>query len=701
MYDLDVVEYKEEMDKKKKNTYILQVYYTIYIFHLISQVSKGLIEYIDLSEPKEEITFSNLDDNNFSNISNFNAVKVVEENIKLYENLPKYILIKKLKNDEIFYKSFKINEFTKKIDINDLLSLRYYGKIIIANEEIKALNFFQYMNQPTKCVSVYTNCFYNLRNTLFLYTNMNNKNIKFNASLLIKEDLNFEDLHKNLPHEFIFTSSSYYTDPTSMFLYKRRFCACFIAFRIFLYRVILRLITKSKNSKNLTTNVKTILDPNIINNEYNTKLGINKEKEKILNESNNEKINDTIKFEADINKSPKLKENYKIFDHNQIKQKYWINYSSYMEMTNEEIYEFNSSCIYHKIICILKNVINKNIDWLLNQYIFLSRLSIKKAIESEKTQYYEFPSVIALYEIGTIYLSKYIANHGIENYSDDLITFFTDIDKLKVKINSNNWYFGMSNYLNINEKKTDKIDKIETFNIKNSTNLIIENNKNKNIKKMNQDIDSNNRNKIFKNEFISVHENDYYNNNDDDNKNFYTNTNNKQFFKNELHNNENKIEKSKDICEYILELIINSKKPTEYCNLGEILHDFIDHNYHNDIKEKKHCCKECINGNKNNSKDEFIEILKILKYFYHANNFVPKHCSIYKSHDNVNKIVYTDSSLPTYQYFYNELSKLLLYTKEAADYVNNFKYLIDKANYALNNGIDSFENDTIFPNSFF
>ncbi|KAL6612979.1 hypothetical protein U3516DRAFT_868905 [Neocallimastix sp. 'constans'] len=499
IYNLNCAEYKD--DEEGKKNYISLVYASIIIKHMVAQVNTGLIEYVELTEPSKEKYINPILEDNYSFEK---ANEMFLEHINKCEKLPRYILINKLNKDKSFLNKININKFTGEIDINNLLLLKYNGHDVISTSTIRSLDFYMYMNQPTKWFAVTYNNISELRNTLFLFTNIINNNIKFNSSLLIEIDKEYAKFKRDMPQEFRFSNTAYRTDPPTLFLYKH-------------------------------------------------------------------------------------------------KQKYWITPTKYMEMEVNEIDNFMSSCIYHQIAYILKNVISKSIDYLLNQFMYFCRLAKHKAIHLEKPQYYEFPSVIFIYEIGTIFLSKYVANHGIDDYNDQIVTFKTDIEELRQKLKNNSF--------------------------------------------------------------------------------------------------ENKIKSQYDII------------------IGKDIHDIIDLYYKSNMENKYYYCKYCqkqkksqnninnTNGSNNNkplkTKEEFIELLKLLKYFYNLDEYIHQNCNIYKCHNQINNYLFTDSSLPTYQFFYDELVKINSYAVEAKQYVDNFKYLIEKAKNALNQGLDSFEIDTKFKNNFF
>ncbi|OUM57575.1 hypothetical protein PIROE2DRAFT_67816, partial [Piromyces sp. E2] len=80
-------------------------------------------------------------------------------------------------------------------------------------------------------------------------------------------------------------------------------------------------------------------------------------------------------------------------------------------------------------------------------------------IKQNKQQYYELPVVPALYQIGVVYLAKYVSNYGNENYKDEMITFTTDIDELYRKLKENpsecNWYLDYYSENNPDPAKED------------------------------------------------------------------------------------------------------------------------------------------------------------------------------------------------------------------------------------------------------
>ncbi|KAG4107215.1 hypothetical protein H8356DRAFT_920920 [Neocallimastix lanati (nom. inval.)] len=485
VYNMYVSEYKNKEDEKNKREYISKVYNNIIVVHIVSQINNGLIENVELTEPQEEV-YSNmlLESNDNFSFSKINTVKMPEENIKVFETLPKLILMKKLNSNKIFMENIKINNYTGKFDINDLLSLKCYGKNIINEASMKSLNFNIGMNYRSKWLSIYTDCISIFRNTLFLYSNMNNKLLKLDASLLIKEEMGLNYIINNLPYDLRYSNKIYHTDPPTLFLYK---------------------------------------------------------------------------------------------------------------------------------LFILKNVISKCIDCLLTYYVFLARLSMKKVISTNKYYFNEFSSAMALYEVGIVFLSKYVANHGIDDYGDNLINFKTNIDelkdRLKMSVSNDNWYIGKQ-YLSDTQK-------IQISNIINTENQ--------------SPIDKNHK---------------------------------------------------------------NSKNISQNINFDKYKNQ---NNYDND--NLNNCC---CNSDENNTKENLIEILKFLKYFYNISEYVPKNCIILRSHDDINNFLFTDnSSTPSYQFFYNELIKIGSYMKEVNIYVQNFKNLINKANYSIKHGIDSFENDVLFKGYFF
>eukprot|EP00833_Pecoramyces_ruminatium_P003952 jgi/Orpsp1_1/1177984/evm.model.c7180000063625.1 len=400
------------------------------------------------------------------------------------------------------------------------------------------------MNQPTKWSQVAYSIFSIFKHTLFIYTNMKNKKLKFNSSLFIEKDSKYNRMHQISPHEFKFTNNSHLTDPIAMYLYKCRIHGTYISSRIFLYRIILKIIQNSCSSSDYISNIKTIInnknnkncsipekndnlykkyyyknDLNHLNkndtdddfkNNYSKKIKIEHEQNELhnmnynnyyyekegntnindlLNNDNNENIkNSPLKFNIDsINNSIRntkkeitpnnkhINEDYNqenIYYHKnfnnkeetffsnynkQDKIKYWINNYCYMEMDIKEVNDFMSSCLYHQIIYILKNIISKSIDFFLNQYMYIVRLAKFKEHLLNKPQYFELPTAMSLYQIGILFLSKYIANNG-KNDDNYLISLSTNLkelnERLKEDNNENNWYIGKQ-YPNQNDNNTN------------------------------------------------------------------------------------------------------------------------------------------------------------------------------------------------------------------------------------------------------
>jgi len=1039
IFDIEVPEYKNEERSNEKYKYISLVYSTVIMKHMVSQITPYLVEYVELYD----IAFENTTDY-------LNLIDCEQKEIDLYVNTyrfkPKLLLVDLIKTNESFSNTLKINKYTNKIDLNELLSLKYKKNVVISLSEIKSIEFSLYMNQPSRWLIVRYNIICRLRNTLFLFRNIKSKKLKFDASMFIEEDKEFIHLEENIPSEFRLSNSTYLTDPTRMYLYKCRFYSTFLSSRIFLYRAILRLVLNSissldlisnikafinnvnmcndrndkkrsisernkhfyfeyinnnsniyynnnnndyrskpnnKNNKNNYNNYKTSNDNNNNNyndsnnynnnnnnynnnnnnyndsnnynnsnnnnnnynnnnnNNYNTNNDNNDNKEsynnniesiiyfnsnkyiskdnknlnieyynnsseekfikrnnnisedKILfnknsnnkhnndhfrqdyqddnnilnsnnkeddeeykhnieevneeynhnfkkikiekklgnykyqneyadnyknkisldrnifkynygnnsitnsnnnnyksdnnnnnsnydnNHNNNDSINSNMflrykhnqdnsgfnyinyvnsekklyqknNFDNINNKYNKYNMNNSYFSHSfnsenqsllgksldknylknnnfqnsnsnreyynntdvnkseniyrynnnyynnmykskeEKKVKYWINDINYMEMTNNELNDFISSCVYHQIVFILKNFLSKSIDFLLNQNMFYLRIAKKKESQINMIQYYEYPSVIALYEYGVVYLSKYVANYGNDYYNDNLITFSTDIHELNKKIKNNyddnNWYIGR-------QEPYDTLSYLKNLNKENSN----DNNKN------NQNDNANN--------------NYYYSNNEDYNNNNNSNNNNGNNYLNNYSNVNNKddrkesfmetkvdydyIDMKYNICDKILDLISHSEGRDDI-NLGEKLYKIIDMHYCQNIKEKCTGCKDCLNNHgSDNSKENFIEILKLLKYFCNLNEYIPNNCDIYKCRDHINNYIYFDSSIITYQYYFNELSKMEYYFKSIDTYIKNFKYLINKAKEALNQGIHMFDVDSNLESGFF
>jgi len=306
-----------------------------------------------------------------------------------------------------------------------------------------------------------------------------------------------------------------------------------------------------------------------------------------------------------------------------------------MEMTEEEINDFLSSCIYHQMAFILSNILTKCIDFLLNQHLVISRIAKFIEIKQKKPQYYEGPSIFALYELGVVYLAKFISNHSVDYYDDQVHTISTNVDQMieKLKRNSsdNNWYTGKPKIIKEEQQTNHKVSLINQANLE-------------------KDFDINN------------------------------------------------------LCEPLLEFIYNAKSKDPFdLNFDDILYKFVDHYYHRNMEKKYHHCKKCLNTNKNKqySKEEFIEVLKLLKYFFNTDEYTPDKCYLYKYYNKINDYLYFDSTNPTYAYFLNELIKIERYFKNTDEYIENFKYLIKKARYSTKYGLNSFEMNSYIKNIFF
>jgi len=729
---MEVPEYKsdDENEIKKKNNYISLVYTSIILKHMFAQIISGLIEYIELYDSDFDTTVQRIFNSN-SLQDELDTTKYSSE----HKIKPHLILMDTIKSDKNFSSVFKINKFSNKIDLNDLLLLKFKGNDIISLSTIKSLEFALYMNQPNKWSVVGYNNICRLRNILFLYTNIKYKKMEFNASMLIQEDRECTYLTKNIPHEFLLSNNSYRTDPAIMYLYKRRFYSTYQANRIFLYRVILRLLLYSVSSFDLISNIKgkisnidtqnnvsekSICERNKYiyiyydknknkdtlesksknkknNNINNIKIEMNNE---ITNQQNNNNSNNSFYNTDDKDYKPKVKK-IKVDKENNFKEdnceesisntnndknkrninskkirmeenndeekiKYWINQFNYMEMTKDETNDFISSCIYHQVVFILKNILSKCIDFILNQNMYFLRLAKYKETKENKSQYYETPCVISLYEYGIIYLSKYVANHGNDNY-DDLVTFSTDIEELNKRLKNNyndkNWYVGRQEVYDnpqsaIDQNKECNEDNKNIDDLKNIFNII------------NNDINIDNNNSNISQTKVTME--------CDDN-----------------------IINSNNLCEQILDLIRISEGKDDI-NIGQKLQNLVDLSFTKNIKEKCHTCKNCLkNTDFDNNKEMFIEVLKLLKYFINHDEYIPRCCNIYKYHDNINNYLYTNQSLITYKYYYNELIDMEKYIKGIHDYNENFKYLVNKANNAIKKGMNSFEIDTHFRNSFF
>ncbi|KAL6597665.1 hypothetical protein U3516DRAFT_606082, partial [Neocallimastix sp. 'constans'] len=333
---------------------------------------------------------------------------------------------------------------------------------------------------------------------------------------------------------------------------------------------------------------------------------------------------------------------------------------NYMEMSNDEMNDFISSCVYHQIVFILKNIISKSIDFMLNQNMYILRIAKKKENQLNKTQYYEYSSFFTLYEYGIIYLSKYVTNHGLDYYDDHLITFSTDIYKLNQKIINNysddNWYVGRQEPYDTDGHLEDV--KKEDICCKPIISNLIDN-------------DNNNKNDNIKNSSF-------------ENKIKYDNINIKY-----------------DLCDIILDLL-NDSIGRDDINLGKSLHEIIDLYYYPNIEEKYHSCKKCLKNNDyGHSKEYFIEILKLLKYFINLNEYTSDNCLIYRCNNQINDFLYSDPSIITYDFYFKELIKMEFYYKGIGKFIENFRYLIDKANSAINQGTNTLNIDSTFENFFF
>jgi len=300
--------------------------------------------------------------------------------------------------------------------------------------------------------------------------------------------------------------------------------------------------------------------------------------------------------------------------------------------------------------------------------MYFLRIAKFKEAKDKISQYYETPCVISLYEYGIIYLSKYVANHGNDNY-DNLINFSSDIEKLNKRIkksnkDDNNWYIGRQEAYNPPSQNSK--DSYEGAN-----NMI------KSENDLKKEYLSGQTTIISNNPFPLSH------------------------IEMKMENEEVKINDSYSLCDQILDLI-NISEGKDDISIGESLQKLVDLHFYQNIKKKCHTCKNCIrNNNFDNTKEMFKEILKLLKYFINLDEYTPHKCNIYKCHNQINKYLYSDSSLITYKYYYNELIDMEKYIKGIHEYNENFKYLVDKANTALKKGNNSFDIDTHFRNSFF
>ncbi|ORX45555.1 hypothetical protein BCR36DRAFT_585583 [Piromyces finnis] len=250
----------EAYTEEKKNNYINVVFSSVIIKFMYSQISTGLIEYFELYDPECENLIKIVSEK--ENRVYTNVTKLIDLELKIFKNQKKIFLMDEVHSSGNSLNKYSINSYTGSIDIDDLLFIKFKGKEILSMSTLKSLNFHFYMNQPDKWIVIAFSNLARLRNSLFLYTNVKNNKIKFKSSLFINEDLNFESLHENVPSEYKFKKNSIRTDPIPMYLYKRRFYASFLGFRIFLYRVILKLILNSSSSKYLISNLKVDLFKN-------------------------------------------------------------------------------------------------------------------------------------------------------------------------------------------------------------------------------------------------------------------------------------------------------------------------------------------------------------------------------------------------------------------------------------------------------
>jgi len=322
-----------------------------------------------------------------------------------------------------------------------------------------------------------------------------------------------------------------------------------------------------------------------------------------------------------------------------------------------EMNDFMYFCIYHQITFIFKNIVSKCIDYLLNQYMYVVRIAKFKDPILNRPQYYEFPTAISLYQVAVIYLAKFVANNGKDYYNDNIITFSTDISKvnkeIKKKNNVNNWYFGKQKTSYSNERKNSKSNKINNTN--NESNFLKTNN----------------------------------------NDNTTYNIKNKEY--------SDQIEDPLYICNKLLELIYNSKmKDVHDISLDDNIYKFIYLHYHQNLQKKCHNCKACqSNRELDKTIETFIEILKLLKYFFRANLYLPNKCLIYRNDDRMSKNLHTDPNVIVYKLFYNVLLDMEVYDKEVGEYIKNFENLNELANEALKEGRNFFEIDPKFKNMFF
>ncbi|ORY27392.1 hypothetical protein LY90DRAFT_513438 [Neocallimastix californiae] len=125
IFDLAVSGYEKDYNEKKNH--INKVYISVVLLHMVAQINTGLLENVEITEPIEDI-HSNLT-RETDDYSHTNAFKTLKESVIIYESQPKYVLVEKMKKNQNYFNKLKLNKYTGKIDIDNLLLLKY--KIMI------------------------------------------------------------------------------------------------------------------------------------------------------------------------------------------------------------------------------------------------------------------------------------------------------------------------------------------------------------------------------------------------------------------------------------------------------------------------------------------------------------------------------------------------------------------------------------------
>ncbi|KAL6597666.1 hypothetical protein U3516DRAFT_119304 [Neocallimastix sp. 'constans'] len=269
IYEIDVPEYRTLNRNNDKYNHISLVYSALIVKHIFAQITSNFIEYFELYDPEFEnkmkelyhgIDFNETDTENF-----LNTIKIK----------PRLIMIDNMTSSESFFNLYKINKYTNKVDLNDLLQLKYKGNNVLSLSAIKLSETTLSLNQSNMWLMIEYHHICQLRNTLFLFSNVQNKKLIFDASMFIEEDRKFFHFKENIPYGYKLFDNSYFKDSIMMFLCKYKFYSNFQANRIFLYRAILRLILNSMTSQDLISNIKASIN-NIQNqdNENERKISI-------------------------------------------------------------------------------------------------------------------------------------------------------------------------------------------------------------------------------------------------------------------------------------------------------------------------------------------------------------------------------------------------------------------------------------------